>query len=357
VTMFSDDYPAVNRLLPVWRVRFAHAGGLEYWVHTETAAVAAVSNDWKAGLQLAFQWLHSWSWLKGQSESLRVLVIAVLVGSLLALSASGVVMLWTCRHKARGTRRWHRRAGWVLGLPLICFSTTGVWHLVQNGWTVPTRTLTLSPPLQVPASGWALSAQWPQISQGLDVRGVSMVETATGQRLYRLALAPDAAPQSAQALRNARFDGLPNHGPALYLDAIAGTLWAPGDRELALQLGERFTGLDRRHLKAARLITRFGPGYDFRNKRLPVWALDYGAPLHATLFVDPATGVLVDRATRAQQAGTLGFSLFHKWNMLMPLGRVAQNGVIAAMVTACLGLMAGIGLSLWWQRRQRLLRR
>jgi uncharacterized iron-regulated membrane protein len=354
VTAFSDAYPAVNRLLPVWRVRFDRDDGLTYWVHTETGAIAAVSNDWKAGAQRLFQGLHSWNWLKGQAESLRVLLVGALVSTLLALSVSGMVMLWTSRHKARGRRRWHRRAGWVLGLPLICFSATGVWHLVQNGWAEPGRTLTLSAPMQVPAQGWALTQQWPEIADGLDVRGVSLVETVDGQKLYRLALAPQANPQGADAIRTARFDGVSTTGPALYLDAVTGTPWLPGDKELALQLGERFTGLDRGHVRSARLITSFGPGYDFRNKRLPVWALDYGAPLKATLFVDTATGVLADRAFQSQKIETWGFSLFHKWNMLFPLGRAVQNAVIAAVVLACLVLLAGIGLSLWWQRRSRL---
>ena len=46
---FDTEYPAVNRLLPVWRIAFARTDGLRVWVHTETGELASISNRWKDG--------------------------------------------------------------------------------------------------------------------------------------------------------------------------------------------------------------------------------------------------------------------------------------------------------------------
>ncbi|MFN3370647.1 MAG: PepSY domain-containing protein [Sphingomonadaceae bacterium] len=356
VDRFSADYPAVNRLLPVWLVTFDRPDNLAVRIHTETGAVAAVTNGWKTTLQRAFQWLHSWSFLPREAEWVRILLIALLVGALLALVVTGTAMLALIRRtrRAPGRRGWHRIAGYALALPLLMFSTSGLFHLVQNGWAEPTRTLTLSPPLRLAPDDFGLHEQWATITDGLAVTGVSLVEAADGTRLYRIALAPDrsGAPATPQAIRNARFDGVQPTGSALYLDARTGLPWAPGDRELALQLGERFTGVPRSAIRHAELVTRFGPAYDFRNKRLPVWRLDYGPPVNATLFVDTATGVLADRTPDSAKAERWSFSMLHKWNFLFPLGRQAQNAIVSAAVLLSIGLMAGIGLSMELKRRR-----
>ena len=100
------------------------------------------------------------------------------------------------------------------------------------------------------------------------------------------------------------------------------------------------------------VVTRFGPDYDFRNKRLPVWRIDYGAPVNATLFVDTATGVLADRTENWQKPERYIFSFIHKWNFLFPIGRVGLN-VVGVFVVLLLGFMAGIGLRMDLVRRMR----
>jgi hypothetical protein len=100
------------------------------------------------------------------------------------------------------------------------------------------------------------------------------------------------------------------------------------------------------------LVTRFGPDYDFRNKRLPVWRIDYGAPVNATLFVDTATGVLADRTENWQKPERYLFSFIHKWNFLFPIGKVGLNAVVGSFMLALLGFMAGIGLYWDWRRRR-----
>lgn len=200
-----------------------------------------------------------------------------------------------------------------------------------------------------------LPGQWSGVTQGLAINNVSLVAADRDQVLYRLGLAPsrDHAPGTDDAIRDARFDGVETTGPALYLDAMSGQAWPAGDRELAMQYAQRHTGIDRDHISRMALVTRFGPGYDFRNKRLPVWRVDYGAPHNTSYFIDTTTGVLADEVEQNQRPEQISFSLLHKWNFLRPLGRNGQNGVIFGALVLAFVFMAGIGIQMDLKRRKR----
>lgn len=367
-TEFDDDYPWVNRLLPVWKLRFAGDDGLVAYVHTETGSLAAVNNNAKAAQQRVFRWLHNWDWVPVSLEWLRVAIISLLVASLAALSITGIMMLISIRRARRlpGAKGWHRIAGYVLALPLLMFSTSGIYHLVQFALEPPSSQLRMPQPLDLTNSRYPIERDWVRITEGRAVRNVSLVEGPQGQPLYRLDLANAPAaiggehdhhdhgtqtPKTATEIRQARFDGQQPGGQPVYVDAASGAVVPLADRDLALAIARRFAGTDAKVTNVS-LVTRFGPDYDFRNKRLPVWKIDLGAPAKASLFVDTATGALVDRVADWQKPERWVFSLVHKWNFLFPLGKLTLNAVVGSAVIALIGLMAIIGLWLDLKRRK-----
>ena len=353
---FTPSYPWVNRLLPVYKVTFERPDDLSIYIYTETNAAAGIDNTFKTVLQTGFRWFHTWSWFPAEADWARVVLMALFIGSLMALALTGVAMIVLIRRKARapGLRGWHRIAGYAAALPLLMFTSSGLFHLVQYAATPPTKTLTLSAPISLAGASFPIHEQWAGLSAGLDISTVSIVEDANGRLFYRLGLAArrHGGPETPSEIRNARFDGIERTGPALYIDAATGAPFEDGDREIALQLGERFTGVSRDAIRNAELVTRFGPQYDFRNKRLPVWRLDYGAPVNATIFVDTTSGVLADRTPDHAKAEQWSFSYLHKWNFLFPLGRDMQTLVVSGAVAFSLVFMAGIGLALDLQRRR-----
>jgi hypothetical protein len=358
VTAFSDSYPAVNRLLPVYKVVFDRSDKLAVYIYTETNTVAAVTNARKEVLQQAFQWMHTWSWMPHEAGWLRTILMGTMIIGLIAMALSGLAMIALIRRRSRapGPLGWHRLSGYLLWLPILALSGSGLFHLLQHhGSHVSERILTLSPPLGVAGVSYPINQQWEDMTRGMTVNSLSLVQAADGQWLYRLSMAPDQrnGPRGSEAIRNARFDGKPNSGAVHYVDASTGRIWEEGDRELALQLGERFTGVDRSAVKELTMVTRFGSGYDFRNKRLPVWRLDYGAPVNASVYIDTAAGVLADQTLNSARAELFSFSYFHKWAFLSPLGRSVQNLVIALVVAGSLILMGVIGLQLDLKRRGR----
>lgn len=383
-TAFDGDYPWVNRQLPVWRVEFAGDDRLTAFVHTETSSLAAVNNAAKTRLQSVFRYLHTWEWVPASMEWLRVVVVALMVGSLAALAITGTMMLITVRRAKRlkGAKGWHRIAGYVLALPLLMFSLSGIYHLVQSALEPPVSHLRMAEPINLADGRFPITQQWAEVTAGLDVASLSLVEGAGGRALYRLGLAAPgtmsmaehdhsshdhaqhmaataaqaSVPTTPDEIRKARFDGVQPTGPAVYLDAATGEVAPQGDREIARLIAGRYLGADDATITGMELITRFGMDYDFRNKRLPVWRVDYGAPHNTSVFVDTATGTFVDRLDNWQKPERYVFSLIHKWNFLFPLGRPALNAVVGGFVIALIGLMGLIGLWLYLKgRRKRLI--
>jgi hypothetical protein len=367
-TAFDDDYPWVNRLLPVWVVRFAGDDGLVAYIHTETSSLAAVNNNAKAAQQRIFRWLHNWDWIPEGLNGLRVAVVASLVGVLAALAITGIIMLISIRRGSRlpGARGWHRIAGYVLALPLLLFSMSGVYHLLQFAIDPPVNQLLMPKPLNLASGRFPIERDWVRITGGRPMRGLSLIEGPQGQPLYRLdpeqgAMAMGSEhdhhdhtttpPTTPTEIRKARFDGLQPGASPVYIDAANGEILPLADRDLALSIARRFVGPDV-VLKDATLVTRFGVDYDFRNKRLPVWKLDFAAPVKASLFVDTATGALVDRVADWQKPERWVFSLAHKWNFLFPLGKLTLNMVVGGAVIALIILMALLGLWIDLKRRK-----
>lgn len=348
IDQFSSDYHPVNRLLPVYRVVFDRPDGLNAIVYTETGALAGVSDHTKEWVQTGFQWFHTWSWLPDSAESPRVVVMAVLVGALVLMSLTGFSMLVLIRRKVRaaGAKGWHRIAGYVFVLPVFMFSFSGLYHLVQHGWPANQSHLSMGKPMNLAQLKFPVHAEWTAITDQLSVAGLSLVANDAGDTFYRLALPipKGQVPQGDQAIRNARFDGVQPTGPALYVNAANGQAWPEGDREFAHQLAAHHTGLPREAVQNVSLVTRFGPDYDFRNKRLPVWKFEYGAPLNGSVFIDTATGVMADKALNSAKPEAISFSMLHKWNFLFPLGREVQNIAMAVFVILSVVLMAGFGL-------------
>jgi hypothetical protein len=303
-------------------------------------------------------------------------------------------MLVTVRRRKcqPGARGWHRIAGYVLALPLIMFSASGIYHLIQSALVPPVSQLKMGPPVNVASGKWPVEADWALIAKGRDIASVALIEGAEGQPLYRIGLAPPkgsvggrehdhgpakaaadhgmaghdhAAMMAAQAkppttdaeIREARFAGIRPDGPAIYLDAATGAVAEAGDKDIALALARRFTGAPDSAVSGVELVTRFSHEYDFRNKRLPVWRIDYADPVRASLFVDTGAGVLVDRVADREKPERLVFSFIHKWNFLFPIGRLGLNLVVGAFVIALIGFMAVLGLRMDLARRRAGLRR
>ena len=352
-TGFDNAYPSVNRLLPVYRVRFEGDDGLTLFIHTETAALASMTDSSKSALQGVFRQLHTFAWLD-DLEYGRLILIGLLMLTLAAFAATGLALVFAL--KARkikdGKRRYHRLFGYVLWLPLLGWSASGFYHLLQSSLVEPVQGLRLGEAGEY--RNLNSDFAWVNTLDGRAINSLSLIRGADGVPLYRVGLAP--AESTAPGNRNQRFDGRPSEAGSVFVDARSGQrLPEFGDREQAQLLAARLAGVQPQDIAEMKLVTRYGPGYDFRNKRLPVWQVDVADTDKRMLFVDPVTGVLVDQSRGIDRAERLTFSLLHKWNHLTPFtGRQARDYLIVATLLLLLASSAIGGVMLAGRRKKRM---
>ncbi len=340
IAAFGGEYAWVNRLLPVYRVRFDRPDGMRVYVEPRSALLATLVDDRKALFNAVFLYGHTWR-LPGLPEPLRIALAAV---ALLAVAATPVLGLavWLARRgtlPTRGLRRWHRRLGLGVAIVVLASATSGSWHLAKGlldraaGREMPVRAA-----LPLPAA--ALLTQ--SIPAG-SYATLSLVSVAG--EVYARGVPPSApAPTVAHA---AHHGGGGPHRPSptpryLPLTPAADTVPALDDAGYARQLASLLApgcaaSCD---FGAAAEVTAFSGEYGFVNKLLPVWrfASDVGR-----FYVHPETGTLAARIGRADYAEGWTFAQLHKWQGLEFLGRWPRDllqiaWALASASTAALGL-------------------
>ncbi|MDP5138083.1 PepSY domain-containing protein [Rheinheimera baltica] len=337
LTRFNNAYPSVNRLLPVYQVDYQN--GLSLYIHTESLSMAGITNPYKTAVQAVFRQLHSWQWLDS-TPLLKVLLMTVLLGSALLLVLSGIWLLLKLPFSARrrGLRRWHYALSWLLALPVLLYLLTGIYHFGYKQIAATNTGLTLPAAKPVPDNL--------AIAQSLDINNLfnsaSLVQAA-GNWYWRLS---EFNPQ-LQADRSSRFNGQQSEQGAQFL-ALTADAPPLNDATYARLLATNFTGLTEDKLTNQALISRFGPDYDFRNKRLPVWQFDYPG---GRLFVDAVSGQLIEQQSQASRFERYSFSFVHKWGVLQPLlGREGRDMVVVGIMLLVL-LMAVLGFAMRLRRK------
>lgn len=330
ITEFSPDYPQVNRLLPVYKVIFNTEDKLTAYIHTETNALAGLTNNWKQSLKSLFQWLHTFNWLD-DFPIIRLVLMSILLSILSLMVLSGAYLLLTLKRKQfkNHLQSFHRKLAWIVFIPFAGFLFSGFFHLYQQALKSPVQTqLSLQ---SIDLSSYQ-SVRWPKAIDGRPITALSLI-TINQQPAIRVSLANSK--NSSDTSREKHFTGLPKEQSGIYF-STAGDLLALNDGDYAKQLLSTFMNTQDVHSNNPKKITRFGNGYDFRNKRLPVWRIDLS---HGeTVFIDPRTAMFVEKITKTQKLEGWIFSMLHKWNFLK--GSLGRAGRDAALVFILLLLMS-----------------
>ena len=123
---------------------------------------------------------------------------------------------------------------------------------------------------------------------------------------------------------------------------------------MAAHLAKQFTGQAEYNFEPPTKVSRFGMNYDFRNKRLPVWQVTSKRSDKTMVFVDPATGQLVDQSTQVHRLERLSFSILYKWNILVPLtGRQVRDVLVVVVLSIAL-ITTILGYMMLFRRRNKL---
>ncbi len=321
---FSESYPWVNRLLPVYKITFDTDDHRTAWVYTELSALGSLTNHWKTTIQSVFQWMHTWSWFD-EVEHARVLLMMCVLLCLLGMVLTGMAMLFLMNNrKMEAKRKVHRLLAYAIWLPLLMFLSSGMYHLMQSTYGDHHRGMTLNQPIVLSTDRLGGEMKGLKHIQNVQFNGLSLVEGPSGDLLYRFSVSPGKHEQPISM--QTRVDGMSIEQPAQYFNAATGKQSEVTDRDMAIYYASKQLGLAQSKVVNAQRVTQFGSYYDFRNKRLPVWQVDYDTERGDILFIDPASGMLVDRVVYTERLESDFFSFFHKWNFLTPwIGRISRD--------------------------------
>lgn len=357
VSQFDDDYPSVNRLLPVWQVSFKD--GLRAYVDPAQSRLATLSNDPKMWMARLFRLGHTWDFGSGAWVGQQLLMSLFLVMAL-SVGIGGVVLFVVLRNR-QGKRlatqplaRWHRRLGLGVSVFLLLWAGSGLFHVVHHA----------SPPQRYPATDIAVGS----LSDG-------GWQQAVAAPLSRLDLVPIAGSgptvQVGWLIRplgavitgsmTAPPQGEHHHGamhapppPSItLLDSQTGQPLPDGVTLQARNLAQMYSGLGPAQMAEVSWVTSFGGEYGFINKRLPVLKVTTRTPDHLRLYIEPATGALAAQVSDLDALEGWSFAYLHKWNFL-PVAKTVRDVLMAttALLIAALVIM---GLSVWVSRRRRTL--
>lgn len=345
---FSDDYPEVNRLLPVYKVDFTD--GTSTYVFTETNSLASITNGFKNTLKAVFIQLHTFAWLENVEYG-RLIIVGLLMITLFAMAATGLGLVFAIRSRSikQPSRRYHRYFAYLLWLPLLGWSASGFYHLLYSSQASSVSGLRLQAIGHIDEKH-NLDSNWLMRYQDKHLTSISVVSDEKNQPVYRLGI---AAKKLENSDRTSRFKGIPSESSAVYINPYSGIERTNiSDKSQAQWLARHFKNEATAKITATQLVTRYGADYDFRNKRLPVWKIELDDAQSSWLFVDPISGILVDQSRSQDRLERLSFSLLHKWSHLTSFtGRMLRDGMIVFTLLMLL-LMAGFGAKMMLKKRR-----
>ena len=354
---FDNGYPWVNRLLPVYKIDFDTPDGKSIYVHTETGAMASYSNNYKSVLQSICQLFHTWSWLDNL-EILRLAALIVMLLSIFGLLTGGIglLLLMKKRRIAQKSRRFHRYLAYGISLPLFASLISGSYHLVASSFEDSSRSgIHLQTPLLLDQPFFTAGKNWEEAYRGVKFNAMSLVHGPDDGLYYRLGIAQDIKQGGGHGIhggahahhgngQNERFDGMPSERSSIYISVNSQTEKALNDHDQVLFYARTLLNKPADTQARATLITRFGPEYDFRNKRLPVWQVIFNDQPEDILLIDPVSGILVERMATSSLIERYSFSWLHKWDFMVPFtGRMGRDGLVmlflgSLFILLCMGI-------------------
>lgn len=341
ITSFSDDYPSVNRLLPVWRVNYYN--GLRAYVDPSQSRLATLSNDQKMWMAKIFRLGHTWTWgdqpWKGQSLIMQLALIGILC---LVFMGFGLFFKIHNRknHRLRQKpiRFLHRYLAVSLSTFILLWVISGFYHIWNKKPKIPVfnpifHAQDLSP------DAWKRATQHP-------VQGLSIVPIAfSTDRSHAawLILSADK-PQMQGSMTSANEHDHHHHSkdtaPAIQMiDA-----YSSEDLDVLEQskiLATNYFNLSIHQLKQATWITSFGGEYGFINKRLPVVKVETSLSNQLRVYIEPSSGVIAAQVTQQDALEGFSFAYLHKWTWL-PIDKTLRD-ILLATIAGFIALLVILG--------------
>jgi uncharacterized iron-regulated membrane protein len=333
INNFSDDYHAVNRLLPVWRVEFSSDNHLRAYTDTEQVRLATLVDDRRYWLTKLFQFGHNLSFLE-TTPKIQLGVAATVLIIILISSTSGLYLFFTFtnskqRLAKKVTRKWHRRIGLSVSVATLIFASSGLFHLIMS-YQQQAHALVIAP--EHTNTNHLNEEVWKEIS----VKSLAKLDLFSLSGIpywYILVASSDDKNQmpvaQVAALANEREHG--EHHKKNEIDKAIAPIVIRADESnqtsssqnstsqhgaemLAKQQVALISGRPMRDIVRTEWITKFAKEYGFIFKRIPVIKVQMNDADQTRYYIEPATGVISAKVRNIDGFEGIIFAYLHKWS-------------------------------------------
>jgi len=369
LTDFDEEYNEVNRLMPVYRVAFDRPDGIRIYVETTQDRYAFAVDNRRAAFNRIFEYIHTYEWLNFLGKG-RYVVMFLLIGLAFVTTVLGIYIFystsgrWVPGNSYVRARRNHRYTAIVISLFTLAFTFSGAYHALSKlKDVVRVQYVARFAPLGLRPDVAALAAV-----AGGPVSGLSVVNV-DGSLFWRVRVFGGAGgaggagpaggvdgaggkPYKKDLMRDMRA----SEPTIAYVRVSDGRLLPDGEQRYARWLAGQFSGHPENQVVAATLVTKFDRDYNFTDKRLPVWRVDYPVNHHERYYVETSSGMLAARVDDLDAIEGYSFALLHKHEFLGGLGKGVKDFSTIFWAAAQI-LLVTLGLVLWVRQRRRVRRR
>lgn len=347
ITEFSDDYHAVNQLLPVWRIEFAGHKHLRAFIDTDQARLATLVDDTRYNLTKLFMFGHNWSFAEGFPR-LQISIMASVLGIVLLSACSGLYLYVRQiknvkqRLAQNQLRYWHRKLGLFVAISTLLFASSGFLHLVVS-YKQSHEALKVDPNAVIYTSQLS-NVAW----QKLTIKPTNKIDIVSyqGQPMW---LIQDTMPKTQVASLAQESH---HHGHHLTEDkqqdgtklisATDADIPVNNVIELSKTQAAKYAKQSLNRITHAEVINKFEGEYGFLFKRLPVVKVQFSGAGNPRFYIESSTGALAAVVTDNDATEGWIFAYLHKWNFIF-FSKDLRDALVILFALANI-LLAGMGL-------------
>jgi hypothetical protein len=348
---FDQQYKYINRYLPVWKVSFDRADGMDVYIDTSSGRLGTFNTNARKAFLFVFDNFHNWSFLENISnDTMRISIMIVLLTVILLSAITGITiygLFWkrfrrlNSTNEKKGIRKYHRQIGIATAFITLTFSMSGAFHAARK----------LEPNL-LPAMVYEPVVLTRELTVATTALAVDW------ERVYTISVVRKSKRDYFQVFYTKTDD---EPAQTIYINAADASVWQNGDMEYAKFLGKKFlevltnktsmtaaccdemgestnTGIDEdATLLKTENVSKFeSREYGFVFKRLPVIRLAYDTPDESTLYVETSTSRLAAAINNGDRLEGYTFAIFHKFLLMDWAGKNVRDIV---MMFSAFGLL------------------
>ena len=353
---FDAEYKFINRLLPVYKVKFDRPDGIRLYVETTQDRFAFAMDNKRAVFDKIFGLFHTWEWMNFLGNS-KYYVMALLNILALLTTLMGLYIFFVSKtKKANGkevvkARNRHRWTSFAISLFTLMFTFSGAYHSLSKLKTATRADFFTSNQFTTGAANPHLS-KLQALAGDKPISNISLVKI-NGEIFWQVFTINKQLRNKMPATAKDLMKNMSAPPPStFYVNTHTYAVLSNGEELYARSLAGLFTQQPDVAIVQTKLITKFAGEYGFVNKRLPVWKIGYASNSRERLYVETSTGKLAAQVNDKDLVEGYSFSLLHKHEFMAWAGKPVKDFSTMFWATAQIAMVL-LGFILYFKMKAR----